>query len=165
MGWLSKAFGSVARIAGSILGFAPTKAVAAAVPSVATRSLSAIRRAAPIVGQAALAGGVGALGAGLVGPDGQALPVGGPGQLGGGNGRFAKQTIVQTIDLTTGQVVRQVTMNGAPWLMNSEVSGLGRVSRKVRKASRKIPTRTRRQSLGEELKEAAIEKAIALTKA
>jgi len=78
----------------------------------------------------------------------------------GGNGQFSKRTIVQTINLATGLVVKTVVFDGAPFLMNKEVASLARVTRKLGKASRKIPRRVVKQSLASRLSEAALTDAI-----
>lgn len=78
----------------------------------------------------------------------------------GGNGKVAKRTIVQTINLDTGQVVNEVTLEGAPFLMNKAVRELARTTRKLRKANRKIPTRTVKQSLGSQLTERVLNQTI-----
>lgn len=99
------------------------------------------------------------------GPVGAPDPVGGPhvhmgGGRGGGNGQVARQTIVQTVDLMTGAVVRQVVFDGAPFLMNSDVRKLRSISRKVSKANSKIPRRVVAQSKLKQLQDAAVDEAM-----
>jgi len=79
---------------------------------------------------------------------------------GGGNGKVAKRTIVQTINLDTGNVVNQIILEGAPFLMNKAVRELARTTRKLRKANAKIPRRTVRQSLGSQLTERVLNQTI-----
>lgn len=80
--------------------------------------------------------------------------------ISGGNGKVAKRTIVQTINLDTGLVVNEVTLEGAPFLMNKAVRELARTTKKLRKANRKIPTRTVKQSLGSQLTERVLNQTI-----
>ncbi len=78
----------------------------------------------------------------------------------GGNGKVAKRTIVQTINLDTGQVVMETVLEGAPFLMNKAVRELARTTKKLRKANRKIPTRTVKQSLSAQLTERVLDQTI-----
>jgi len=78
----------------------------------------------------------------------------------GGNGKVAKRTIVQTINLDTGQVVLETVLEGAPFLMNKAVRELARTTKKLRKANRKIPTRTVKQSLSAQLTERVLDQTI-----
>jgi len=126
---------------------------------------SALTGALTALGALGLPLGVAPLAAGVI------RPPTGPEQLArstalmatGGNGQFAKRTIVQTINLATGQVVKQDVLIGAPFLMNKAVAELRRTTRKLMKANAKIPRRTAKQSLGSELKDAALKKAIDMT--
>jgi len=70
---------------------------------------------------------------------------------GGGNGKVAKRTIVQTINLDTGNVVNEIVLEGAPFLMNKAVRELARTTKKLRKANAKIPRRTVQASLAKQL--------------
>lgn len=78
----------------------------------------------------------------------------------GGNGRFSKRTIVETIDLTTGKIVMRKTMPGAPHIMNSDITAARRVIRQSAKLARKIPRKTVRESKTKQLTDAAIDKAL-----
>jgi len=71
--------------------------------------------------------------------------------LGGGNGRFATDTIVETQDLVTGQIVKRRVLAGSPFLMNNEVRKLRQVARKLGKANAKLPRKTVAQSAQKEL--------------
>jgi len=82
------------------------------------------------------------------------------GGSGRGNGQFARQTIVQTVDLATGEVTRQLVFDGAPFLMNSDVRKLRSISRKVSKAHSKLPRRVVRESAAKQLVDAATQKAL-----
>lgn len=82
------------------------------------------------------------------------------GGVAGGNGVVARQTIVQTINLMTGAVVRTELFSGAPFLMNSEVRSLRRVAKKVGKAHAKLPRRTVQKSALKELTDAAVAEAL-----
>lgn len=74
----------------------------------------------------------------------------------GGNGRFATRTTVETMDTTTGQIVKIKRMPGSPKLMNSEVAATKRVLRTVAKLHAKIPRRTVKQSEQKQLADAAL---------
>jgi len=78
----------------------------------------------------------------------------------GGNGVVARQTVVQTIDLRTGAVLRQEVFSGAPFLMASDVRKLRAVSRKVSKAHQKLIGRTRKPSKKSQLTDAILDSAL-----
>jgi len=79
---------------------------------------------------------------------------------GRGNGFFATSTIVQTLDLRTGQIVRQRVLNGSPFLMNNEVNKLRTVARKLGKANARLPRKTRKASAQRELVDAVTQNAL-----
>jgi len=172
-------FGNIARgLLAGIRGFAgvtpavtPTLAVPAARAGTATAAAALAARAGRVAGSpaAALAAGVagGFAGAGT----GQLLQTSLPhpgdvgahimrGGLPGGNGVVARQTLVQTINLMTGAVVRSELLPGAPFLMNSEVRSLRRVAKKVGRAHAKLPRRTVQKSAMKELTDAAVAEAL-----
>jgi len=122
----------------------PVKALIAA-PTLGSAQTSAL--AARAIGSGVSKGVVAAVGTSLV-------------MRGAGNGQFSKQTIVETINLDTGLVVKRIILDGAPFLMNKEVASLARVTRKLGKASRKIPRRTVKQSLGAQLTEKVLSQTI-----
>lgn len=78
----------------------------------------------------------------------------------GGNGRVFKQTIIQTIDVSSGDVLREVIKEGAPFLMNKEVAQLRVVAKKLTKAERKLPRKTRSASPQKELIDAVTAEAL-----
>jgi len=78
----------------------------------------------------------------------------------GGNGRFATRTIVETMDTTSGKIVKRKTLPGSPYLMNSEVAGLRKVVKKSNNLQKRIPRRTVKQSTTSKLTEAVQMKAI-----
>jgi len=78
----------------------------------------------------------------------------------GGNGRFAKRTIVQTINLENGAITNTVVLEGAPFLMNKAVRELARTTKKLKKAVKKIPTRTVEQSLSKKLTDKVLRQTI-----
>jgi len=186
MGFFSSLIRGISKIAKPILGVLGLGAApAAAAPTIITAGLPAGfvqagrglataaggaaralgRGAATLPGQLALTGGAAFAGSRLAAP-GVAAPGLAPAVIGGparGNGRFARQTIVETLDLVTGQVVRQETFSGAPFLMNNEVRKLRTVARKLTKAHGKLPRRTQQVSLTSQLKDAAVRKAIEQT--
>jgi len=79
---------------------------------------------------------------------------------GRGNGFFATDTIVETIDLRTGEVVRRKVFDGSPFLMNTDVRKLRQTTRKLRKANASIPTKTRKPSAQKELIDAVTSRAL-----
>jgi len=106
-------------------------------------------------------------GGGLAGLTGKAIGPGVPKGLPStpfgssrGNGRFAKRTIVQTINLDIGAVVNEVIMDGAPFLMNKAVRELARTSKKLQKANAKIPRRTSKESLSKKLTDKVLNETI-----
>lgn len=179
MGWISGLVKIASGIIKPLLGIAAPAVIAApivtraALPAV-TRAASRVlgtlgRGAATLPGQVAIGIGAGALGAGLVAGDGAGgVPIGAGGaplMAGGagalrGNGRFARQTIVQTIDLVTKTVARTEVFSGAPFLMNNEVRKLRTVARKVARANGRLPRRTVRQSDLSALKDNLVRQAL-----
>jgi len=79
---------------------------------------------------------------------------------GGGNGQFAKRTIVQTINLANGAVTNQVILEGAPFLMNKAVRELARTTKKLNKAHAKIPRRSVKMSLSKQLTDKVLRETI-----
>lgn len=77
----------------------------------------------------------------------------------GGNGRTATRTIVQTMDLATGQIIRQKTMPGSPRLMNSDVAAARKVIKSVGKLHNQMPRRTVKEGEVTKLKNAAVQAA------
>jgi len=80
--------------------------------------------------------------------------------LGAGNGRFVTDTIVQTTDLTTGDIVRRKVFDGSPFLMNKDVRQLRKTARKLSKANAKLPRKTVRASAQKELIDAITQTAL-----
>jgi len=76
--------------------------------------------------------------------------------FGGGNGKEATRTIVQTINLQTGRIVRFKILPGSPHLMNSEVSAAKRVFKISSKLHARMPRRTVKESKTKQLTDAAI---------
>jgi len=180
MGFFSKLLKGIGSVAGAFLnpagsiatllgGSAEAQAVQA--PKVAANAaqieanrlagLAAAARSPTGVGSRAATGIGLVLGSPSLGQPGVVLGAQAAGLAGGGgNGQFSKQTIVQTVNLATGLVVKAVLLDGAPFLMNKEVASLARVTRKLGKASRKIPRRTVKQSLGAQLTEKVLSQTI-----
>ena len=79
--------------------------------------------------------------------------------FGGGNGRFSKRTIVQTLDQSTGQISQKV-MSGAPHIMNSDIRAAKKVFRQSAKLHSRMPRRTVKESETTKLKNAAVQKAL-----
>lgn len=160
----------VRAFAGTPAVVAPTaiaRATTAIAASARTAAAAAARAARTPAGQLAIAAGGGAIGGVLAQPGDLPVMAGAPtppellrGGLGGGNGVVARQTIVQTINLLTGQITRQERFAGAPFLMNSEVRSLRRVAKKVGRAHAKLPRRTVQKSAMKELTDAAVAEAL-----
>jgi len=161
----------VKAFAGGGAAAAPAVALPAARAGTATAAAAAAARVGRLAGSpaAALAAGVagGALGAGTGGRmtslpfvpfPAPAVPM--RGGIAGGNGVVARQTVVQTVDIATGVVVRAEILPGAPFLMNSEVRSLRRVAKKVGRAHAKLPRRTVQKSAMKELTDAAVAEAL-----
>jgi len=115
-------------------------------------AIGAVSGIAGIPGQI-LGGGAAAAGAGTVDMTG----------FGGGNGSVATRTIVETMDLRTGQIVRRKIMEGSPHIMNKDISAAKKVFRSVRKLDARLPKKTRARSKTKELADAAVDKAIRAT--
>ena len=153
---------------------AATTAARAVLPAARTGTAGAAAavaaRAARIAGSPAAALAAGVAG-GVAGAQIVSLPHPGPvtgaaaaavmrGGLAGGNGVVARQTLVQTVDISTGAIVRSELLPGAPFLMNSEVRSLRRVAKKVGRAHAKLPRRTVQKSAMKELTDAAVAEAL-----
>lgn len=100
--------------------------------------------------------------AGVIGPGGAAAPGGVPPGVMGlrGNGQFARTTLVSTINLQTGQVVRQQEFSGAPFLMNNDIRKLRGIARKVAKANSRLPRKTTKPSPISQLRDATVQQAL-----
>ncbi len=80
--------------------------------------------------------------------------------FGGGNGSVATRTVVETMDLKTGAIVRRRVLPGSPFLMNSEIKAAKKVFRQSAALAKRIPRKTVKESATTQLKEAAIQAAI-----
>lgn len=90
-------------------------------------------------------------------------PIGEPGLLqgfSGGNGKTANRTLVQTLDLASGRIVRTRVLPGTPFLMNADVSAAKRVFKLSSKLHGKMPRRTVKESEVTKLKNAAVQQAM-----
>lgn len=56
-------------------------------------------------------------------------------------------TLVTTVNRATGQIVKQRSFLGSPFLMNKEVAHLKSTIKKIGRADRKVPRRTVQPSL------------------
>ncbi len=77
-----------------------------------------------------------------------------------GNGTFAKQTIVRTINLFTGLITMQQTFDGAPFAMQKDISRIRTLERKITKAGNRIRGRSRGPSKTKQLMNAMTDKAL-----
>jgi len=178
MGFLSDIVGGIGKFVGGVFGLpqAPTPAPTAAVPQpLATaqpgptpfqRVLESPFVTGPLAPGFQLARRAGALvGPGLAQVAGAISPAaGGVAMLRGGNGQFVRQTLVNTIDLQSGQIVRQEVLKGAPFLMNNDIRKLRGIAKKVSKANSRIPRRTTKQSVSAALTEATVQQALQLVR-
>lgn len=147
------------------------------VPLVGDLAASPIQQATNIVGLTSPLDSGGGGGGGLLATIGQvaSLPtnvlqdvlgtIGGNGKVnmtgfGGGNGRTATRTIVQTMDLATGKIIREKFMEGSPHIMNKDVTAANRLFKQTRKLDRRLPRKTVRESKTKQLADAAIDKAL-----
>lgn len=168
-------FGDIFRgVAGAVQGFlGPAAAPVAAAPVRAVSTITPLPFPTPappaipaIAAQARQAIRVGELRArGSLPHPGAIDPVAGVhvhmgGGRGGGNGLVARQTIVQTVDLVTGLIVRQEVFSGAPFLMASDVRKLRSIARKVAKANSKLPRRVVKESKMKQLTDSVVDDAI-----
>jgi len=76
-----------------------------------------------------------------------------------GNGTFTSRTIIETLNLATGGVTREVRP-GRPHIMNSDVQIARRVIRQSRKLAQRIPKKTVKESKTKQLTDAAVEAAM-----
>jgi len=80
--------------------------------------------------------------------------------FGRGNGRTANRTVVQTMDLVTGQIVREQVFPGSPFMMNSDRRAAKRVFRQSQALQKSLPRKTVRESKTTQFKNAAMESAM-----
>lgn len=147
MGFLSSIgsfIGRVATGAGRFLGIIPPAAVAGAgvaAGAIAARvAPRATSRLLPALAGAAVGAGALAAGGGLLAPDD------GTGAMAGGNGMTTVQTLVNTIDNSTGQIIRQRVLRGRPFLMQRDFVAWRRVERMARTAATRVGLKARKPS-------------------
>lgn len=184
MGFLSSFIKTVVGIGRAVIGLPP--AAAATVAKVATRPvIAAVGGAAAAAGRTIIIGGkkfvqaasgqffpiaagatAGALAAGVVtpggpipAPPGTAIAMGTPG-IGGGNGQFVKQTIVQTLLVATGEVVRSEVFQGAPFAMQKDINRIRTLDRKLTRAANRVRSKSRGPSKQKQLTDAVVDTAL-----
>jgi len=158
-------------VLGSLLGAVPGGSAVASLlsPVAAPLAIAGAVLADPVGSVLGPVAGIASLATGLVGLEGIGVPaqqangVVDTTGFGGGNGRTATRTIVQTMDLATGQIIRMKTMPGSPRLMNSDVAAARKVIKSVGKLHNQMPRRTVKESQATKLKDAAIAAALAKT--
>jgi len=91
----------------------------------------------------------------------QGIPVFDTTGFGGGNGKTATRTIVQTMDLDTGRIISQKFLEGSPKLMNKDVAAMKKVLRISADLRSKTPKQATKPSKMTELKNAIVNSAIA----
>lgn len=80
--------------------------------------------------------------------------------FGGGNGKTATRTIVQTLDLATMTIIAEKIMEGSPKLMNKDVNAMRKVLRISAELRKKTPKQTVHPSKLTELKNRLIDNAM-----
>jgi len=118
-----------------------------------------------ITGQPAIAAAAGLIGGAgvqaITGPSAGERAAARRGAVGtGGNGVTHRQTIVQTIDNATGEVIKEDIRRGAPFLMKHEIQVAKRVFKTVIKLSGKLPRKTVKESETTALKNQLTNKAL-----
>jgi len=78
----------------------------------------------------------------------------------GGNGRVIKQTVVQSLDADTGELICENTLRGAPAIMQRDLAITKRTIRVAARLGRKFIRRTRVQSKRQQLLDVVESKAI-----
>jgi len=79
----------------------------------------------------------------------------------GGNGTVATRTIVETVNVNTGQIVRRRSMPGSPFMMNSEVNAAKKVFRQSASLRKRLPKVKTKESPITQLKNQLVQKALA----
>lgn len=171
---LIKGIGAIATPILGALGFVPARAApapiaaAALVPSrvqgvgstIAARAVGGLQRGIPTT-FATRPAGVPAPTIHREGPFGSAVT---HTPFTGGNGRTVRTTVVTTTNLLTGEIVRVVELDGAPFLMNKDVQKLRQTAKKLTRAHGKLPRRTVKESLTKQLTDAAVKSALDATR-
>jgi len=155
-------------VLGGLLGAIPGGSAVASLIGAVTAPVAgaAAILADPLGAVEAVAGGPIALAGQLVGLDQIGVPASRNGVVdstgfGGGNGRTATRTIVQTMDLVTGNIIRVKTMPGSPRLMNSDVAAARKVIKSVGKLHNQMPRRKTKESDTTKLKNSLMQAALA----
>jgi len=110
-------------------------------------------------GVTGIAGSIAGVG-GLAGGAQPGGPVNATG-FGGGNGKTATRTIVQTMDLATGEIIRVQMLAGSPKLMNKDVAAARKVARVRASLNKTTPTKTTKVSPMKTLQNSIVQAAIA----
>ena len=80
--------------------------------------------------------------------------------FGGGNGKTATRTIVQTLDLTTMKITAQKVIEGSPKLMNKDVAAMRKVLKVSADLRKRTPKQKTKPSQMTEMKNAIMQRAI-----
>ena len=169
-------FDTILNIGKRIIGLPVSAPARRALPAPVARTALPARRT---FGRAAVAGGAGVLGGGILATIGQsifgdsgsaatavqALPRGDGGggvplAAMGGNGMSFRRTIIQTIRSDDGVVIRQEIKQGAPHIMNKDIQIAKRVFRMSTRMHNKLPKRTVRPSRMKQLTAQVLENAL-----
>jgi len=164
MGLIATILGAGARLlgfGGAAAGAGAARGAAAAAPTLLSRvfgGVSRFARAVLPIGAGVAAGELiaGGLRGGGGGAGAAALAAG---DL-GGNGMFTTITIVQTLSNATGEVVRQRTLRGSPFLMNRDIGIAKRVFRTATKLHGRLPRRAVQQSRTKMFTDRLLDKAL-----
>ncbi len=126
----------IAALAGGISQLAGGPTQVAGVPITTPTQVAAQQAAIAAAAPAAVT----TVGAGVLAGAQAGLTVGQAAAI--GNGAIFTRTVVQRVSRTTGQVVSAEIKRGSPFLMNIDVRALKRVTKLIRLASSKIPSKT-----------------------
>lgn len=78
----------------------------------------------------------------------------------GGNGSRSTRTIVETMDLASGQIISRRILPGSPHMMNSDIKAAKKVFRQSAALQKRMPRKTVRESDATKLKNALVSKAM-----
>lgn len=148
MGWFTDIISTVGQVIGAVAPATPLGIVGGLVSTLAggpaqvagvpitTPTQAAAQQAA----LAAAAAPVTTVGAGVLAGAQAGVTVGGAAAI--GNGAIFTRTVVQRVSRANGAVVSSEIKRGSPFLMNIDVRALKRVTKLIRMAASKIPSKT-----------------------
>lgn len=75
----------------------------------------------------------------------------------GGNGSVALRTVIQRLDMRTGKITTVGIFSGKPFMMNKDVTVMKSTLKKIAAVSKRVPRKTRKESMSTKLKDAAVD--------